>query len=213
MNTDTLISLLVSSATPVIQPVVWRRFALSLSCAAFASGLLVVFGYGLRPDLALMTTIPLFWAKLAFPTALAWLTLVVTARMSFPGLHVGDIAVLLIAPVAVVAIWGVMLLLSAPSDERVSLVLGRTWRTCALNITFLSFPGFVAFAKTVQSFAPTRLRLAGAAIGLLSGTIGAVAYCLHCPEMSPAFWSIWYVLGMSISAGLGALIGPRILRW
>jgi hypothetical protein len=40
-----------------------------------------------------------------------------------------------------------------------------------------------------------------------------MAYCLHCPEMSPAFWSTWYLLGMAIPTVVGALIGPRVFRW
>jgi hypothetical protein len=48
---------------------------------------------------------------------------------------------------------------------------------------------------------------------LLSSSIATIAYCLHCPEMSPAFWSIWYVLGMVLVAALGAALGPKLLRW
>lgn len=31
--------------------------------------------------------------------------------------------------------------------------------------------------------------------------------------MSPAFWSIWYVLGMTLASAFGALFGPMLLRW
>ncbi|WP_408492516.1 DUF1109 domain-containing protein [Paraburkholderia strydomiana] len=93
------------------------------------------------------------------------------------------------------------------------MLLGRTWHTCTLNITLLSLPGFVLITQTVRALAPTRLRQTGAAIGLSSSVLGAVAYCLHCPEMSPAFWAVWYVLGLAVPTGLGTLLGPRMLRW
>lgn len=38
-------------------------------------------------------------------------------------------------------------------------------------------------------------------------------HSLHCPEMGVAFWAVWYVLGMAVPAIIGALLGPRLLRW
>ena len=42
---------------------------------------------------------------------------------------------------------------------------------------------------------------------------GTVAYSLHCPEMGVPFWAVWYVIGMALPAVVGALLGPRYLRW
>ena len=53
----------------------------------------------------------------------------------------------------------------------------------------------------------------GAAAGLLSGAAGAAVYALHCPEMSAPFLFVWNGLGMLGMAGLGAWLGPRVLRW
>jgi hypothetical protein len=57
------------------------------------------------------------------------------------------------------------------------------------------------------------LRTAGAAAGLASGATAAMVYCLHCPEMSPAFVGVWYVLGIAAMTLVGALIGPKVLSW
>jgi hypothetical protein len=65
----------------------------------------------------------------------------------------------------------------------------------------------------MRSLAPTRLRLAGAAAGLLASSVATIVYCLHCPEMSPAFWGVWYAMGMVMPALIGAWLGPRLLRW
>jgi hypothetical protein len=65
----------------------------------------------------------------------------------------------------------------------------------------------------MKGLAPTRLALAGAAAGLLSGSIGAAVYALHCPEMAPPFLGIWYLAGMLIPAAAGMVAGPRVLRW
>jgi hypothetical protein len=77
----------------------------------------------------------------------------------------------------------------------------------------LSVPVFVAVMLAMKGLAPTRLRLAGAAAGLASGSLGALVYTLHCPEMAAPFLSIWYLLGVLIPTGIGALLGPRLLRW
>ena len=65
----------------------------------------------------------------------------------------------------------------------------------------------------MKGLAPTRLRWAGAAAGLLAGAGGALVYALHCPEMAAPFIGIWYLLGMLIPTTIGALVGPRVLRW
>jgi hypothetical protein len=65
----------------------------------------------------------------------------------------------------------------------------------------------------MKGFAPTRLRLAGAAAGLAAGATGAAVYSLHCPELAAPFLGTWYVIGVLIPTAAGALIGPRVLRW
>jgi hypothetical protein len=61
--------------------------------------------------------------------------------------------------------------------------------------------------------APTRLRATGAVIGLAAGGISAALYSLHCPEAGASFVLTWYTLGILAPALLGALLGPRLLRW
>jgi hypothetical protein len=92
-------------------------------------------------------------------------------------------------------------------------MLGQSWRTCPFNIVLLSVPTFPAALLAARSLAPTDLRVTGAVAGLLSSALATIAYCLHCPEMSPAFWSVWYAIGMLLPAGIGAWLGPRMLRW
>jgi len=74
-------------------------------------------------------------------------------------------------------------------------------------------PAFVAVFWAIRGLAPTRLRLAGAAGGMLAGTIATMAYAFHCPEMSVAFLGRLVLLGMVLATLIGALLGPRFLRW
>jgi hypothetical protein len=77
----------------------------------------------------------------------------------------------------------------------------------------IATPLFVALVWALKGLAPTRLRLTGAAAGFAAGSLGALAYSLHCPELAAPFIGIWYLLGITICAILGAWVGPRLLRW
>jgi hypothetical protein len=213
MKTDTLISLLAAGVTPVDRHVVVRRLTWALVAGTLGAALFVVLCYGIRPDIREMLTTPLFWAKMAFPTCLAVGALAVTLRLSRPGTAVGRAWAGLAFPVAVSWLCGLALWWLAPPEERESLLMGHTWRTCPFNIAFLSIPAFIAVRYAMRGLAPTRLRLAGAAAGLLAGATATVMYCLHCPEMGVPFWAVWYVLGMAIPTLVGAIAGPRWLRW
>ena len=213
MKTDDLISLLAVAEGPVDRHVLVRRLAAALLGAALGALLMTVVLYGVRNDLAEVARTPLFWAKVALPASLALLGLGLTQRLARPGVGGGVLWPLLGVPLLLVWLGAAISLLGAPVEARVDLVFGRTWRTCALNIALLSLPGFIAVFMALRGLAPTRLRQAGASGGLLAGATATVAYCLHCPEMTVPFWGLWYVLGMAVPTLLGALLGPRLLRW
>jgi hypothetical protein len=213
METDRLISLLAAGVTPVDSHVSARRFSRALLIGALGATLLTAAFYGLRPDLGELLVTPLFWAKVAFPAALAGGALVVTARLSRPGVRVGSAWAGVAVPVGVVWLVGLTVWSLAPADGRSELLFGHTWRSCPFNISLLSIPGFIAAFWAVRGLAPTRLRLAGAAAGTMAGATATIAYCLHCPEMGVPFWAVWYVIGMALPAAAGALLGPRCLRW
>jgi hypothetical protein len=92
-------------------------------------------------------------------------------------------------------------------------VMGHSAMVCPWFIAATSAPLLVALIWAVKGLAPTRLRLAGALAGLTAGGFGALIYCLHCPEVGAPFVAIWYSLGILIPCLVGALAGPRLLRW
>jgi hypothetical protein len=213
METDRLVSLLAAGVTPVDRRTATRRFSCALLAGAIGATLLMLSFYGPRPDLRELLVTPLFWAKVAFPAALAAGSLFVTARLSRPGIAVRAAWAGIAVPVGVVWLAGLAVFWLASSAQRPELLFGHTWRTCPLNIAFLSIPGFAAAFWAVRGLAPTRLRLAGAASGALASATGTVTYSFHCPEMGVPFWAVWYVIGMALPAVAGALLGPRYLRW
>jgi hypothetical protein len=117
------------------------------------------------------------------------------------------IPVLLLAAVAAVQL-GV-----APRGHMRALLLGSSWQACPIRVAALSVPIFAGLCWAIRRQAPTRLQAAGAVAGLLSGAAAAALYSLACTEAGAGFVLIWYTLGIAVSTSVGALIGPRVLRW
>lgn len=212
MKTDDLIKMLAGDAGAVAPRVWQQRYALALGAGLIGAMLLMVLLLGVRPDITDAVRLPMFWVKLAFPAALAAGALLAAIRLSRPGVATGRAAAMLAAPVLAIWVLAALALLGAPED-RAMLIWGETWAACLVNIPMLSVPAFVAVFWVMKTLAPVRPVLAGAAAGLLAGALSAVVYALHCPELAAPFIGIWYLLGMLIPAALGALIGPRLLRW
>jgi hypothetical protein len=155
----------------------------------------------------------MFWVKLAFGALLAAGGVLAALRLSRPGVSLAWLPGALAAPVLAVWALAAFVLIDAEPTARTGLVFGQTWTVCLFSIALLSIPGFIAYLWAMKGLAPTRLRLAGAAAGLASGALGALVFTLRCPELAAPFLGIGYVMGMLIPIAVGALIGPRVLRW
>lgn len=213
MKTDDFISMLATGVTAVDRHALAKRFGVAVLIGLLTALLLVIVMFGARPDLAEVAATPIFWAKVALPLCLMVGALSQLLRLARPGLTAGAGKLLVIAAVAAVWAGAVYAQMTAAPDVRDSMIFGKTWRVCSLNITLLSIPGFIAVFWALRGLAPTRLRLAGACGGLLAGAMATIAYCLHCPEMEVPFWGVWYLLGICIPTALGAALGPRWLKW
>ncbi|MFY3383744.1 NrsF family protein [Paracidovorax sp. MALMAid1276] len=213
MNTDELIHLLAADQRPVQTVSIEQRFAMAGALGVAGAAALMLALFGLRTDLAATLAVPMFWGKLVFAAALAAAGLALLHRMARPGMPLGRSALWLAVPPLVLWALAVMALAQAPAADRVPLILGSTWRGCPFNIAALSVPAFAAGFWALRGAAPTRLAWAGAGAGLLAGALGALVYALHCPEMAAPFLAVWYVAGIAIPTAVGALLGPRLLRW
>ena len=213
MRTDDLVRLLATGVEPVERHAVGRRYAIAVGLGMLAAGLLMLMLLGVRPDLAEAARLPMFWVKLGFVACLAWASLVASLRLSRPGRRLEGVPAALVAPVLAMWVIAGVALAGADPAVRPELIFGATWKSCPWFIAMLSLPVFVAVLWAMRGLAPTHLPLAGTASGLLAGTVGALVYCLHCPESEAPFIGTWYLLGMLIPGLVGRLIGPRLLRW
>ena len=213
MKTDDLIHLLATDDQPVQTAAIEQRFVIASGAGIAGAGVLMLTLFGLRPDLLATMALPMFWGKLVFAAALAAAGVALLRRMARPGMALGHAALWLAVPPLVLWAMALWALSQVSAAERMPLILGSTWRTCPFNIAALSVPAFVAGFWALKGAAPTHLVWAGAGAGLLAGALGALVYALHCPEMAAPFLAVWYVAGMAIPTALGAVLGPRLLRW
>lgn len=213
MNTVDLVAMLAAGADPVEPHAVARRHATAIGLGGLGA-LLLMFGLlGLRPDFAARAMLPMFWVKLAFVAWLAAVGVAALMRVSRPGARLGWLPAGLAIPVLGIWLLATLELGGAENGQRSELLFGQTWSSCPLLVALHSLPVFLAVVWAVKGLAPTRLRLSGAVAGFASGGVGALAYSLHCPELAAPFLGTWYLLGILIPTGVGAILGPRLLRW
>lgn len=212
MKTDDLIAMLATGAGPVARNVPERRMAQAMA-VSLPLALAIVLTFGIRPDLLQVLDHPMFWVKFAFPAAMGLTSLALALRLARPGMDPGPLGMGLIAPVLVMCVLAAVAWAHAAPDERAALVLGSTWQVCTASIGLVSVPVFIGTFWALKGLAPTRLALAGASAGLMSGAGGAFVYAFHCPELEAPFLLVWNGLGMLMPAMLGAALGPRLLRW
>jgi hypothetical protein len=214
MKTDDLIALLARQPQPVIPAHAARGLWLAAAAGIIVALAMLIPTLGLNPDYVTTAALePMLWVKAVFVIATAAAGFAIVLRLARPGQPLGGWVGALVAPVVIVWLLAVIALLNSAPSERMPLVMGTSALLCPWFIAALSLPSFVGLMAAIRSLAPTRLRLAGAGAGLLAGALGACVYQLHCPEMAAPFIAVWYLLGMLIPAALGALIGPRVLRW
>jgi hypothetical protein len=213
MKTDDLIIALSRQAEAVDPRAPVRRLLLASLLGVTVALPLMLWRLGINTGLAADAQEPMFWVKWGFVAVVAGASAVLVARLARPGVDARRAAQAVVAPLVAMWMLAAVVLLAAAPVERMPLVMGSSWSSCPMNIVMLSLPAFVLLFAAVRTLAPTRLRLAGAATGLLAGALGTLAYLLHCPELEAPFLAIWYVLGMAIPAVIGAVIGPRVLRW
>ena len=213
MNTDQLIASLSNDVPRVRRHAMATRIALGIVGGALVSVAAVLLSLGIRPDIGTaMTGFP-FWMKWGYTLSLSLGAVYAILHLARPDTCGLRRLWVLAVPVLVLAAIGVAELLRTPSGEWLAMWLGYSWRECPWRVLTLAAPIFIGLLWSFRRLAPTRLRAAGAAAGLAAGAFAATVYCLHCPEVSAIFVLTWYSLGILLAAALGALLGPKLLRW
>lgn len=213
MRTDDLIAVLGAQAAPVPRHAPDRRLCLALIAGGVIAFSLLLATLGLRPDIAAASATAPFWVKWVFTLSLTGAGVAVVRRLGRPDGRVGWTGLLLAIPFAIIAMMALGELMLTPAPLREGMVFGHTAARCAISIIILAAPVFAGCVWAFRRLAPTRLRLAGGAAGVLSGAAGAAVYAFSCPESTAAFMITWYTAGIVVVGVLGSLLGKPLLRW
>jgi hypothetical protein len=211
VKTEHLIDLLARGAGPAENPRWRRNLAITLLAGLVAGVLLVAIGLEVRPDIG-AARMPVMM-KATFAAMCAAVVLPLAVQLMKPGRPLGWRigAVLLFAALCAGAT--IIALMGEMPEQRLQVWLGGSFPWCLVLIPILAAPTAALLVWFMRAFAPTRLTLTGAAIGALSGGVGAMAYAMYCPTDSVAFVATWYALAIAVCAAIGALLGTRLLRW
>ncbi|MBA2723547.1 MAG: DUF1109 domain-containing protein [Methylibium sp.] len=211
MKTDHLIEMLARGAGPAPRAVAARRLIPAGAFGVSVSAALALALMGPLPQEILDTPAP--WIKLAYAGLLAlpagWLAARLARPVSRPAMPTRLVAAVLLAMAAL----GATAWATTPEADRLGALFGSSWGACPWNVLALSMPALAGILWALRGLAPTRPHAAGCAAGLLAGALGAGGYALTCPETSAVFVAVWYSLGIGLVAGVGTLLGPRVLRW
>lgn len=146
--------------------------------------------------------------KWAFSGALILLSAAALWLLGQPGRHTqGAMATLAIPFALVVALLVLDLTVGEQSFP------GTTWRTCLLAMAIMSPIAFAGAIMAMRWLAPIHLHRAGLAAGLFGGAVAMTAYSPFCPELGMLYMAVFYCLPILAMAGLGWLLGPRLLHW
>ena len=209
MRTDDLLNMLGNDQVtePPSGVVLWRWLvpALVLSFGAMA------FGLGVRLPLGQSLFLPEVLPKFVVPLVLGLLAAPVALRFARP-LAKPRLGWLWVFPVLGLALLAYAYL-TTPSQARMMAFTGKTIMPCLVSIPALSAPLLAAFLVALRRGAVVTPMRAGLIAGFAAGGLGTAIYALHCTEDSPLFYVTWYGAGILVTAGVGALIGRKVLRW
>jgi hypothetical protein len=211
VKTDDLINVLARGVEPADRPAWKRSLLLTVLVGLVVAGVLVAIGLGVRPDIG-VARMPVMM-KALFSALVAALILPVAVRLMKPGRPLGWRIGAVVLFVAVCAMATIVALMGEEPSKRMEMWMGNGVPWCVVLIPILAAPTAAGLLWLMRAFAPTRLALTGAAIGGFAGGVGAVAYAMYCPVDSVAFVTTWYVLGIALSAAIGAVVGAKVLRW
>ncbi|MFL9501605.1 NrsF family protein [Rhodopseudomonas palustris] len=212
METDRLIQALAADGASRDRPV-GQVLAAALLVALPVSAALLLTTLGLRPDLHEAMRNPFFDLKFVVTLSLSLSAIIVALHLSRPEATAKGWRLLLLAPLAIL---GLAIGAEAMLPHRTSAMtrlLGHNSLLCLGSIPVLSLPFLGAALMGLRRGAPSRPALAGALAGMLSAGLAGTLYAAHCVDDSPLFVATWYTLATVMVAGLGAVLGPRVLRY
>ncbi len=212
MKTDDLINAIAQDAGARATPMA-RRLAAATGAGCALAGLALAGTIGVRPDIWSALVTWRFDAKLLSVAAVLAGALGAARQLARPEADTRGTLVYAALPVLVLILAVGAELVSTPAATWGTRAIGSNAQLCLVAILSLALAPLVVLLGTMRTGATHAPGLAGAVVGLLAGTIGALFYAIHCPDDSPLFVALWYTPPILALTAIGALVGKRVLRW
>lgn len=213
MRTEQLIEMLSTNVEPVDGRKLQATLAWAVVLGGAAAFCLMLSTVSLRGDLASGAGLGFVALKLAFAMTVIGTGLAFLARSIRPGLDARTPFRLAWLPFIALSIAAIAELAFGFSTRPHPMTAGTHWLLCLYCIPLFAAIPFVLLVLALRGGAPTHLTRTGAIAGLVAGAVGAAAYAFHCPDDSLPFIALWYGASIVFCAAIGAMLGPRLLRW
>ncbi len=213
MKTDELIEMLSAHVEPVDHRRTVRTIVAAVAAGAAVAVAVAVVALGLRSGFDDVGSFVPVLLKVAFAVALLVPASTFLVRLARPGGERGVSLALLAFPfIAIVAVAAFSLAM-APSAHWHGMLAGHDWLECVVSIPLIAVVPFAIIVWAVRRSAPTDLARTGALVGLVSGSLSAAGYALHCIDDTVPFVALWYGGTIALCTLAGWKLGPRLLRW
>ena len=211
MRTEEFIRALAADRTVEIRP--GLAFGLALAAGAVIAATVFLLALGVRPDILAALHTVRFPFKFVVTIALFAAGLRLALALARPGGDAAAAARLLAAPALLIGGALVIELAVVPTAAWGPRLIGSNATVCLSAIPVIAIGPLVAILLALRRGAPTAPARAGASAGLVAAALAATFYAAHCTDDSPLFVATWYSLAIAFVVAVGALLGPRVLRW
>jgi hypothetical protein len=213
VKTDDLIHLLSTNVEPVKGGELRNTLVAALALGAAAALCLTFVILGAPEEVFSSKYLGFKLLGLSFALGLVAAGMVYLLRAARPGKPGrGPLVVIGLLFLAILCAGIVAFATSAPVAW-IGLVFGPQWAACLLCIPLFAIVPFASLVWTLRKDAPTHPVRTGAVVGLVAGALGAAAFAVHQPADSILFLALWYGGPILVCVLVGALLGPRLLRW
>jgi hypothetical protein len=213
MKTDQLIDVLSTNVERVDRSRLSGTLVGAVAIGGVVAFCAMLTTIGLRPGLGNGANLTFLALKLLFTVSLLVLGASFLVRAIRPGQDSRKSFRLAFVPFVAVGAVALAALALVPPSTWNRVILSTTWASSLICIPLFAIIPFGVLIWALRRGAPTNLRRTGAIAGLVAGAVGASAYAFACPANSIPFIAIWYGAAIAFCAVIGAIVGPRLLRW
>jgi hypothetical protein len=156
---------------------------------------------------------PRFLFKFLFTAVMALSGLALVWRLARPnGVSGWAGKAVLLGPALALAACIVEMILVPENQWGARLVGENPWH-CLIMVPMMAIAPGVGLFLALKHAAPGDPRRAGAAAAFAAAGLAAFLYAMNCPDDSPFYVGVWYLLATSFVVALGWFAGGRLLRW